>query len=247
MDETIIYLKLLQKEKYKNTITIQKGMETPIKVLEVGLSITTEELLQARADRNTKIARKWKRLLEKEMKKNGCYFTVHGNDYLWLEPRVAETLGYCPQKYSIDYLTWIYGLQTKTDSLYIRSDEEGVFSEIIRELIKRIYENCNTLVIISNVELEKEMENLIDYIYQDFGLLVVVVEEIPQISPKRIINKKEQPPIFYDFSRNKINYRNLPMELTYIDLAPTKQKYRIVKEKRKDVSYTDYSDYVRIP
>lgn len=257
MDETIIYLKLLEKEKNKNTIVDKLKNRKTNKIaikrtsiekrnfLEVEIALGLEEILQERENQKSKMVRKWNRLLTKEMKKNDYSFAMRENDYLWLEPTVAETLDHYPKRYPTEFIVSMYQKQPFTDTLYIRCDRGNLFHITIRELMEKIYENCNHLIIISKGDFEEEMQELIDNIYKDSGLLVRFVEELPKLrASEKVLDKKKNPPLLFDFSRETIVQRNLPVGITYIDLAPTKQKERTIRVKRQDIAYFNYSDFI---
>lgn len=242
MKETIIYIKLLEKRKH-NFVTIKRSTGEYLQITELGVSSSLEELKREKTNPTKKIQKQWNRLLKKEMKRENCYIELVQNENLWLEPLLAEGLDSYPLNYTIEYLYKIYQNQPKSDTLYIRYDEIQFFGEQIHQLIEKTYENCNELVLVTEEGLDRETNELIDYIYQDSGLLVRVVNEFPQ--QINISNPKSKGmPIIYDFSKKQLKYRNLPKQTILIDLAPTKQKERTIKEKRNDIQYYNYSDFI---
>ena len=186
-----------------------------------------------------------KRQLVKVLKKKNL-FQQYGyvNDMLiWLEPSIINYFDGNPNWFPQNFLLHLFHLQPFTDTVFLRSTIFQVDAET--KLIEEICENLNQLTIIANKTAE-DWDDVLDRIYLHTGLIAKVVENIPE----KIVLEKDKwkinyPTVFFDFSNdNNILYKNIPKDTRYIDLAPTKQKERILSIKRPDIKYFTYAKYL---
>lgn len=190
------------------------------------------------------LARKLQKYLEKEA-------LVGQQDkeevFLWLEPRLAEYFGRYPEEYPEEFLQQLCTKLPFTDTVIIR----GGNTEEVIAFIRQVYAHCNKLILWRKAEEEQksgsyELELLFDEIYEETGLLIEMVEELASpVTLEKDKWKKGYPPIFFDLTQKEdISYRRIPQNTIYIDLKPTKRKRRTIAEKRKDITYRTYANYL---
>lgn len=165
--------------------------------------------------------------------------------FFWFEPRVAEYFDRYPKEYPEEFLQYICKTLPFTDTVIIR---EGSVEEVCA-LIRQVYGHCNKLILCRKEEQGSEsyeLEVLSDEIYEETGLLIERVEKIPiPMTLDKDKWKKGYPPVLFDLSQKGENlYRKIPQNTIYIDLKPTKRKRRAITEKRKDITYRTYANYL---
>lgn len=188
------------------------------------------------------------RKLQKYLKQNVSEWQQDKEEvFFWFEPRAAEYFDRYPKEYPEEFLQYICKTLPFTDTVIIR---EGSVEEICA-FIRQVYEHCNKLTLWRKAGEEQgndsyELELLSDEIYEETGLLIERVEELPiSMTLEKDKWKKGYPPVLFDLSQKGENlYRKIPENTIYIDLKPTKRKRRAVTEKRKDITYRTYANYL---
>lgn len=145
---------------------------------------------------------------------------------IWYEPPLRELMGAAAMEYPQEFLLGIYGMQGFREKVILR---DGLGA---RELAWEIYGDLNGLLIYT--DQEDAWEELVEKAYEESGLIVQC-------------NRNPFPDsggntLFLDFDDREFkDCRTLPKRTVYIDLAPTKEKKRMILAKRKDIAYCDYA------
>lgn len=129
---------------------------------------------------------------------------------------------------------YIWRQQPFRENLVILSGEEGQRWQ--EDFVEEVFGQLNGLYMIGK-EDTFYMEELAQRIYEDSGLLISFLPEIPETDGRRTtvveLRKNARPPV-----------RSMAFGCLYLDMTSDPAKKRLIVEKRTDISYISVRNYL---